>query len=110
MLHRDRYDIEVTDHDIDRAMIEMRYNPIQLACARAMNKSPDEIDVKASSVWVSVYDYADFIKYTYDEECSNYAEVFMKEWEDWLERYEEDEDACCFCEVFTCSLNLDRAV
>jgi len=110
MLHRDRYDIEVTALDIDKAMVEMRYNPIQLACARAMNKSPDEIDVKSRAVWVSVYDYADFIKYTYDEECSQYAEIFMKDWDDWLARYDEDEDAECWCDPFTCSLNLARAV
>ena len=110
MLHRDRYDIEVTTHDIDRAMVEMRHNPIQIACARAMNKSPEEIEVKSASVWVSVYDYADFIKYTYDEECSGHAELFMKEWEDWVERYADEEDALCYCDEFTCSLNLDRAI
>ena len=110
MLHRDRYDIEVTDKDIDQAMVEVRHNPIQLACARAMNKSPEEIDIKHNGVFVSVYDYADYIKYTFDENCRGHAGSFLALWAEWVDEYEDDDDAICYCEPFTCQLNLSKAI
>ena len=61
MLHRDKYSIEVTDDDIDNAMIQERYNPLQLAIARVTNKCPDEIDIRGAGVFISVYEYADFL-------------------------------------------------
>ena len=110
MLHRDVYDIEITGEDIDKAMVEHRSNPIQLACARAMRKAVDEISTSMQGIFVSVYDYGDFIKYKYDDNCAGQARTFLVDWEDWMIDYSTHDDAICYCEPFHCKLNLERMI
>jgi predicted neutral ceramidase superfamily lipid hydrolase len=104
MLHRDKYSIEVTDDDIDNAMVQERYNPLQLAIARVTNKCPDEIDICSAGVFISVYDYADFLKYTY-EDADNIQQV-MSEWDEWVNSDPQDS---LYIEPFTCNLTLERS-
>ena len=108
MLHQDKYTIEVTDQDIDQAMIEERYNPLQLAIARATHKCPEEIDIRRTGVYISVYDYADFIKYTFDDDCLDIIKDELAAWEDWY--HATDADTALYMEPFTCHLTLDRAI
>lgn len=108
MLHEEIYNVEVTDQDIDQAMIEDRYNPLQLAIARATGKVPEEIDIRRTGVFISVYEYADFIKYDFDEECLDIIRDELAAWEDW--QYAIDGDTALYMEPFTCTLHLNRAI
>ena len=108
MLHQENYKIDVTDQDIDQAMVEERYNPLQLAIARVTHKSPEEIDIRRTGVYISVYDYADFIKYTFDDDCHEIIKDELAAWEDWY--HATDADTALYMEPFTCNLTLDRAI
>jgi len=108
MLHEEKYKITVTDRDIDQAVNGGNYNPLQLAIARATNKDPEEVDVRRTGVFISVYDYADFIKYDYDEECKDIILNELSEWEDY--KYGVSSDTALYMESFTCNLTLNRAI
>jgi hypothetical protein len=107
MLHRDKYSIEVTDDDIDRAMTQERYNPLQLAISRITGKAPEEIDVRRYGVFISVYEYADFLKYTFDDDCLETIKDELAAWEDWHNG--PDLDTALYMEPFTCNLTLERS-
>lgn len=106
MLHRNHWNIEVTDEDIDRAMIEGRYSPLQVAISKATNKAPDEIDIRRNGVFISVYEYADFLKYSYDEDCRDTVLDEMDNWEEWAEN---ETTAPLYMEPFSCNLTLERS-
>lgn len=106
MLHEDKYRIEVTDDDIDNAMIQERYNPLQLSVARATNKAPDEIDIRSAGVFISVYDYADFLKYSYDEDSADNIKQIMETWDEWVH---SDPQGSLYMEPFVCNLTLERS-
>jgi hypothetical protein len=106
MLHRNNWSIEVTDDDIDRAMIMGRYSPLQIAISRVTNKAIDEVDVRNTGVFISVYEYADFLKYSYDDDCRDIVLEELEAWEDWAEH---ETTAPLYMETFTCNLTLERS-
>ena len=106
MLHRSNWNIDVTDEDIDRAMVEGPYSHLHIAISKATNKAPDEIDIRRTGVFISVYEYADFLKYSYDEDCKDQVLDEMDNWDIWAEN---ETTAPLYMEPFACNLTLERS-
>lgn len=78
--------VEVTEKDILDCIHSLRYSPLEVATARALNVDVDRVEVKNNKVVVWMYDDSDYIAYNYSDEES-YLDVddFINEWAAFIE-------------------------
>lgn len=78
--------VEVTEKDILDCIHSLRYSPLEVATARALNVDVDRVEVKNNKIIVWMYDDSDYIAYNYsDEESSLDVDDFANEWAAFIE-------------------------
>lgn len=74
--------VEVTEHDIESGIANLRYSPLEIAASRYLNVEIERLEIKYDGVFVWLYDDSDYIEYKYlDEESQLDVHDFINEWE-----------------------------
>lgn len=78
--------VEVTEHDIESGIANLRYSPLEIATSRSLNVEIERLEIKYDGVFVWLYDDSDYIQYKYlDEESQFDVHDFINEWEAFIQ-------------------------
>jgi IS30 family transposase len=84
-----KFNINVTQGDIVRAIRNTKYSPLQIAASRAIGRDIDTIDVNRDKIYCWIYDDSDYISYNYDTKDISTISDFIDCWEDYKEYNDE---------------------
>lgn len=91
--------LEMSESDIIRSIKNKKYSPIHVLCAKHFKESVDNVDVNLDSIVLWNDDINDYKSYRYCVEDINKIEIFLNEWNDFIDNYIDDFclDPISFC-------------